>query len=76
MRSRGVFRLSLLHLRRQQRLEVAGMGLPLAGGGLRQAYELPADRRHAQRLAVLADDLVLEVDHHAVPAHGPKSSKS
>jgi hypothetical protein len=25
---------------------------------------------------VLADDLVLEVDHHAVPAHGPESSTS
>ena len=39
--------LALLHLGRQQRLEVADMGLPLAGRGIRQAGELAADRRHA-----------------------------
>ena len=52
------------------------MGLPFAGGGVRQPGELAADRRHAQRLAMLPDGLVLEVGHHAVPAQGPDSSTS
>ena len=52
------------------------MGLPLADGGIRQASELAADRRHAQRLAVLPDGLVLEIGHHAVPAQEADSSTS
>ena len=68
--------LALLHLGRQQRLEIADMGLPLPGGGLGQAGELAADCRHAQRLAVLSDRLVLQVAHHAVPAHGADNSTS
>ena len=53
------------------------MGLSLAGGGFGQPGKLTADRRHPQRLAVLADGLILEIGHHAVPAHGvPRSSVS
>ena len=57
------------------------MGLPLAHSGIRQAGELAADRRHAQRLAMLPDGLILEIRHHAVPAQpldrrGPDSSTS
>ena len=68
--------LTLLHLGRQQRLEVADMALPLADGGIREASELAADRRHAQRLAMLPDRLVLEIGHQALPAQGPDSSTS
>ena len=49
---------------------------PLADGSVRQAGELAANRRHAQRLAMLPDGLVLEISHHAVPAQGPDSSTS
>jgi hypothetical protein len=52
------------------------MGLSLARGGLGQPGKLAADRRHPQRLAVLADGLVLKLAHHAVPAQGPESSVS
>ena len=68
--------LAFLHLGRQQRLEVAEMGLALAAGRLGQTRELRADRRYPQRLAVLADGLVLQLGHHAVPAQGPDSSVS
>ena len=61
--------LALLHLGRQQRLEVADMGLSLAGGGLGQPGELAADRRHPQRLAVLADGLRPE----ARSSRGPRA---
>ena len=44
------------------------MGLPLAQSGIRQAGELAANRRHAQRLAILLDGLVLEISPNAVPA--------
>jgi len=68
---------ALLHLGRQQCFEVADMGLPCPGSLVGQARELAADRRHAQRLAVLPDGLVLQVAHHAVPAQGlDKSSTS
>ena len=50
------------------------MRLSFPGGRVRQTGELGADRRHAQRLAVLADGLVLKLAHHAVPAHGVESS--
>jgi hypothetical protein len=43
------------------------MGLPFPARGLGQPGELAADRRHAQRLAMLANGLVLEILHHAVP---------
>jgi hypothetical protein len=33
-------------------------------------------RRHAQRLAVLPNGLVLKLGHHAVPAHGADNSVS
>ena len=66
--------LALLHLGRQQRLEIANMGLALPGRGLGQTGELAADRRHAQRLAVLANGLVLEIPHHAVPTQGVEIS--
>ena len=52
------------------------MRLAFARRGLGQACELAADRRHAQRLAVLADGLILQVTHHAVPAQAPLSSTS
>ena len=52
------------------------MGLPLPRRGLGHAGELAADRRHAQRLALLPDSLLLEVSHHAVPACGADSSTS
>ena len=39
-----------------------------------QPGELAADRRHAQRLAVLANGLVLEIPHHAVPTQGVETS--
>ena len=52
------------------------MGLPLAGSHLRQAGKLAADRRHSQRLAMLANALRLKFAHHAVPAQGPESSVS
>jgi hypothetical protein len=66
----------MLSLGRQQRLEITDMRLALACGRVRQSGELTADRRHPQHLAVLADGLVLEFAHHAVPAHGPESSVS
>jgi hypothetical protein len=66
--------LALLHLGRQQRLEIADMGLTLPGRSLGQAGELAADRRHAQRLAVLANGLVLEILHYAVPRQGVEIS--
>ena len=50
------------------------MRLSLSGSGLGQPGELTADCRHPQRLAVLADSLVLEIAHHAVPAHGVERS--
>ena len=50
------------------------MGLTLSGGGLGQPGELAADGWHPQRLAVLADGLVLKLAHHAVPAHGVEMS--
>ena len=62
--------LTLLHLGRQQRLEVADVGLPLPHRGLGQAGELTADSRHAQRLTLLPDGLLLDVAHHAVPRMG------
>ena len=68
--------LTLLHLGGQQRLEVADMRMSLAGGSLSQARKLTADRGHAQRLAVLPNDLVLELGHQAVPAQGVRSSAS
>ena len=52
------------------------MRLTLARRSIGQAGELTADRRHAQRLAVLADRLFLQITHHAVPAHGPDNSVS
>jgi hypothetical protein len=66
--------LALLHLGRQQRLEITDMGLTLPGCGLGQPGELAADRRHAQRLAVLANGLVLEILHHALPTQGVEIS--
>jgi hypothetical protein len=66
--------LTLLHLSRQQCFKVADMGLSLSGGGLGQPGKLTADRRHPQRLAVLANGLVLETAHYAVPAHGVERS--
>jgi hypothetical protein len=68
--------LAFLHLGRQQRFEIAEMGLALAAGCFRQTSELRADRRYPQRLAVLADGLVLKLGHHAVPAQGPDNSVS
>jgi hypothetical protein len=67
--------LAFLHLGRQQRLEIADMGLTLAGSGLGQPGELAADRRHPQRLAVLTNGLVLEIVHYAVPAHGVETNR-
>ena len=68
---------ALLHLSRWHRFEVAHMGLALPCGFVGEACELAADRRQAQRLAVLPDGLVLQVAHHAVPAQGlDKSSTS
>ena len=67
---------ALLYLGRQQRLKIAGMGLPCLGGFVRQAHELTADRRHAQCLAVLPNGLVLQVAHHAVPAQGLERSST
>src|SRR4051794_18384786 len=61
---------------RQQRLEIAEVGLSLTCGGIGQTSELRADGRHPQRLAVLTDGLVLKLGHHAVPAQGPDSSVS
>ena len=52
------------------------MRLPLPDGGLGEARELAADGRQAQHLAVLADGLLLQLAHHAVPAHGLDSSTS
>ena len=52
------------------------MGLSFAGGGNGQTRELRTDRRHPQRLAVLADSVVLKISHHAVPAQGLASSVS
>ena len=46
----------------------------LSGSGLGQPGKLTADCRHPQRLAVLADSLVLEIAHYAVPAHGVEKS--
>ena len=66
--------LALLHLGRQQRLEITDMGLTLPGSRLGQSGELAADRRHAQRLAVLANGLVLEILHHALPTQGVEIS--
>jgi hypothetical protein len=68
--------LALLHLGRQQCLEIADMGLTLPGRGFGQPGELAADRRHAQRLAVLANGLVLEILHHAVPTQGVEISSA
>ena len=68
--------LPLLHLGRQQRLEVTQMGLVFSRGGIGQTGELRADRWHPQRLAVLTDGLILKLGHHAVPAQGPDSSVS
>jgi hypothetical protein len=72
---------AFFHLRGQQSLEVADVGLSLAGGRLGQAQELGADGGHAQRLAVLAHGLPLQPDrravrlaaHHAAPAHSSAS---
>jgi hypothetical protein len=50
------------------------MGLTLPSSGLGQPGELAADRRHAQRLAVLANGLVLEILHHALPTQGVEIS--
>src|SRR5918993_1144323 len=66
--------LALLYLGRQQGFEIAWMGLLFPDGGLRQAAELAADRRQAQRLAVLPDGLVLQVAHHARPTQGLETS--
>jgi hypothetical protein len=66
--------LPLLHLSRQQRFQVADMRSSLSGSGLGQPGKLTADCRHPQRLAVLADSLVLEIAHYAVPAHGVEKS--
>ena len=52
------------------------MGLTLPGRGFGQPGELAADRRHAQRLAVLANGLVLEILHHAVPTQGVEISSA
>jgi hypothetical protein len=68
--------LALLHLGRQQRFEIAEMGLLLPHGSLRQAVELAADGRHAQRLAVLPDGLVLQVAHHAAPVQRLEGSSA
>jgi hypothetical protein len=42
------------------------MGLPLSDGHLGKMGELAADRRHAQRLAGLPDDLLLQLAHAAL----------
>jgi hypothetical protein len=68
--------LALFHLGRQQRLEIADMRLAFADGGVCQPRELAANRRHAQRLAMLSDGLVLQIGHHALPAQGPDNSTS
>ena len=52
------------------------MGLPRLARLLGELCELAADRRHAQRLAVLPDGLVLQVAHHAVPAQGLETSSA
>ena len=66
--------LTLFHLSRQQCFKIADMGLSLSGGGPGQPGKLTADRRHPERLAVLADGLVLEIAHYAVPTHGVERS--
>ena len=65
---------AFLHLRGQQGFEIADMGLPFPRCGLCQAGELTANRRHAQRLAMLTDGVFLKLAHQAVPAHGADSS--
>ena len=72
---------AFLHLGGQQGLEVADVGLLLARGRFGQARELGADGGHAQRLAVLAHGLPLQINrrivcraaHHAAPAHSSAS---
>ena len=49
------------------------MALLLPHRGLCQPGELAADRGHAQRFAMLADRLLLEIAHHAVPAQEDSS---
>ncbi len=72
---------AFLHLGGQQGLEIADVGLFFACGRLGQARELGADGGHAQRLAVLADGLPLQIDsravrraaYHAAPARSSAS---
>jgi hypothetical protein len=68
--------LTFFHLAGQQGFEIADMGLPFPGRGIRQAGKLTADRRHAQRLAVLTDGVFLKLAHQAAPTHAPDSSVS
>ena len=68
--------LTLLHLGGQQRLEIADMVVSLSGGGFGQPCKLAADGGHAPGLAVLPDDLALELAHQAVPTQGARSRAS
>jgi hypothetical protein len=65
--------LAFLHLGREQGLEVADMGLPLAHRRLGQTREPTADGGHTQHLAVLPDGLLLQLAHHAAPADSSAS---
>ena len=60
----------------KHRLKVANVGVSLTDGGLGQTRELAANGEHAQRLAVLPDDLALELAHQAMPAQGATSRAS
>ena len=68
--------LALLHLGRQQRLEVADVALPLPGGRFGQPGELAADRGQAQRLAVLADGLLSQFARDGAHGAAPAGSSS